>query len=227
LGIIYSQFCLDFQIPSEMARLKLRELEQYLGELEGFQEPKVKLEQYETRPHIAACMLHTIEASFGDLDGKLVADLGCGTGRLSIGAALLGAQLVVGFDVDADALNVCKENIAEMELDNIDTILCDVREITLRDKQAPFDTVIMNPPFGTSSKGIDMEFLRVALSLTRGPVYSLNKSTTRKHVLKKAQQYGVKAQVIAQLRFDLPATYKFHKKDSVDIEVDFIRFCNN
>ena len=32
-------------------------------------------------------------------------------------------------------------------------------------------------------------------------------------------------EVMAQLRFDLPKTYKFHKKQSVDIEVDLIRFC--
>ena len=35
---------------------------------------------------------------------------------------------------------------------------------------------------------------------------------------------GVDAQVVAELRYDLPATYKHHKKASVDIEVDFIRF---
>ena len=41
---------------------------------------------------ILACMLHTIEAQFGDLDGKTVADIGCGSGRLSIGSVMLGAQ---------------------------------------------------------------------------------------------------------------------------------------
>lgn len=30
--------------------------------------------------------------------------------------------------------------------------------------------------------------------------------------------------VIAQLRFDLPKTYKFHKKNSVDVAVDLYRF---
>jgi hypothetical protein len=30
-------------------------------------------------------------------------------------------------------------------------------------------------------------------------------------------------QVIAQLRFDIPATYSHHKKKSVDVEVDLIR----
>jgi len=37
-----------------------------------------------------AHMLYTIESRFGDITEKLVADLGCGTGMLSIGAALLG-----------------------------------------------------------------------------------------------------------------------------------------
>jgi predicted RNA methylase len=30
--------------------------------------------------------------------------------------------------------------------------------------------------------------------------------------------------VVAELRYDLPASYRHHKKTSVDIEVDFIRF---
>uniref|UniRef100_A0A671P849 Uncharacterized protein n=1 Tax=Sinocyclocheilus anshuiensis TaxID=1608454 RepID=A0A671P849_9TELE len=29
---------------------------------------------------------------------------------------------------------------------------------------------------------------------------------------------------LTELRYDLPASYKFHKKKSVDIQVDFIRF---
>lgn len=29
--------------------------------------------------------------------------------------------------------------------------------------------------------------------------------------------------MLAQLRFDIPATYKFHKRNSVDVEVDLIR----
>lgn len=44
------------------------------------------------------------------------------------------------------------------------------------------------------------------------------------HLLKKAQQWGVDVVVLAQLRFDIPATYKFHKRESVDVEVDLIRF---
>ncbi|MGH0163837.1 UNVERIFIED_CONTAM: hypothetical protein FKN15_045943 [Acipenser sinensis] len=83
----------------------------------------------------------------------------------------------------------------------------------------------MNPPFGTKhNKGMDMQFLRTALNMATGVVYSLHKTSTREHIQKKADDWKVKMEVIAELRYDLPASYKFHKKKSVDIEVDFIRF---
>ena len=47
------------------------------------------------------------------------------------------------------------------------------------------------------------------------------------HIGKKATEWGVSMEVMAELRFDLPATYKFHKQRSVDIEVDLIRFAHN
>ena len=43
------------------------------------------------------------------------------------------------------------------------------------------------------------------------------------HLAKKAKEWGVELWVMAQLRFDIPATYKFHKRRSVDVEVDLIR----
>ena len=58
------------------ARIKLKELESHLEGVEVFDRPKVLLEQYPTPPHIAACLLHTMQSSFGDVEDKLVADLG-------------------------------------------------------------------------------------------------------------------------------------------------------
>ena len=85
--------------------------------------------------------------------------------------------------------------------------------------------LVKNPPFGTKhNKGLDMKFLQTGLRLASGSVYSLHKTSTRDHVLKKAQDWRVVAQVVAELRYDLPATYKHHQKSSVDINVDFIRF---
>ncbi|XP_073701997.1 rRNA N(6)-adenosine-methyltransferase METTL5 [Garra rufa] len=204
--------------------MKLKELESCLQQVDGFEEPKILLEQYPTSPHIAGCMLYTIHNTFDDIQNKLVADLGCGCGVLSIGAAVLDAGLCVGFDIDEDALDIFKGNVEDFELSNIDMVQCDVCSIG-SNYTKKFDTVIMNPPFGTKhNQGIDMQFLRTAISMASTAVYSLHKTSTRDHVQKKANDWKVKMEVIAELRYDLPASYKFHKKKSVDIQVDFIRF---
>ncbi|XP_074452433.1 rRNA N(6)-adenosine-methyltransferase METTL5 isoform X1 [Larus michahellis] len=207
-----------------MKKLKLKELESCLQQVDTFESPKLLLEQYPTRPHIAACMLYTIHNTFDDIENKTIADLGCGCGMLSIGSAMLGAGLCVGFDIDADALGIFNSNIEDFELTNINMVQCDV--CSLSDGMAEtFDTVIMNPPFGTKhNKGMDMIFLKTALQMAKTAVYSLHKTSTRQHIQKKADEWEVKMEVIAELRYDLPASYKFHKKKSVDIEVDFIRF---
>ncbi|XP_064419777.1 rRNA N6-adenosine-methyltransferase METTL5 isoform X2 [Latimeria chalumnae] len=211
-----------------MKKLKLKELESYLQQVDVFENPKLLLEQYPTRPHIAACMLYTIHNTYDDINGKLVADLGCGCGVLSIGASMFDAGLCVGFDVDEDALDVFSRNVEEFGLTNIDMILWDVCRLPSERLAKTFDTIIMNPPFGTKhNKGTDMIFLKTALSMAKTAVYSLHKTTTREHIQKKAEDWKVKMEVLAELRYDLPASYKFHKKKSVDIQVDFIRFSFN
>uniref|UniRef100_A0AAX7SK00 Methyltransferase domain-containing protein n=1 Tax=Astatotilapia calliptera TaxID=8154 RepID=A0AAX7SK00_ASTCA len=232
--------------------MKLKELESCLQQVDTFEEPKILLEQYPTSAHIAACMLYTIQSTFDDIEGKLVADLGCGCGVLSIGAAMLDAGLCVGFDIDDDALDIFRRNAEEFEISNVDLIQCDMCRLEPEAYAEKFDTVIMNPPFGTKhNQGMDMKFLRAALTMAKTAVYSLHKTSTREHIQKKANDWGVKMEVIAgkknkanlfffssiikifkyslntfikELRYDLPASYKFHKKKSVDIQVDFLRF---
>ncbi|XP_054278074.1 rRNA N6-adenosine-methyltransferase METTL5-like [Macrosteles quadrilineatus] len=206
-----------------MARMKLKKLEQYLQQVEVFEDPKIHLEQYATSPHLAACMLYTIQTSFGDLEGKVVADLGCGCGMLTFGSVLLGAGSCIGFDIDHEALDIFSENREDLGVDDCDSVLCDVCKLDDRWNNF-FDTVVMNPPFGTRQKGIDLDFVKVGLRLANTAVYSLHKTSTREHILSKAKAWGVEAKVVAELKFDLPQTYKFHTKSSVDIEVDLIRF---
>ncbi|KAH9520164.1 Methyltransferase-like protein 5 [Bulinus truncatus] len=212
--------------------MKRKELESYLQDIDVFDNPKVKLEQYPTSPHIAACMLHTMAATYDDIDGKHVADLGIGCGILSIGAVMLGAGYVLGVDIDEDALKVCSNNLEEFEMTSVDLLNLDVRSLFTSNNQASlmykkFNTVIMNPPFGTKrNEGIDIDFLQAALNLSCDSVYSLHKTSTREHILKKAASWNVDATVIAELHFDLANTLKFHKKKSVDIAVDFIRLAH-
>jgi len=207
-----------------MARMKLKELESHLQQVEGFEEPKILLEQYPTRPHIASCMIHTIASSFDDVEDRKILDLGCGCGVLSIGCVMLGAGSVTGVDLDPEALVTARQNLEDFDIDNMDLVNLDVRQVDRLLRPDSFDVVIMNPPFGTKhNKGLDMLFLEKGVKLATRSVYSLHKTSTREHVLKKAEAWGAKPQVLAELRYDLPSTYKHHKKTSVDIEVDFIR----
>ncbi|GAB2219739.1 hypothetical protein Droror1_Dr00007376 [Drosera rotundifolia] len=203
--------------------MKLKQLESLLGNLDQFSSPKIELEQYPTGPHIAARMLYTAENSFGDVAGRVVADFGCGCGTLGLAAALLDAEYVVGFDIDAESLVIASSNADDLEVD-MNFVQCDVRSIGLKDKA--IDTIVMNPPFGTRRKGADMEFLSVALKVASGAVYSLHKTSTRDHVKKMAlREFGdISAEVLCELRFDVPQLYKFHKKKEVDIAVDLWRF---
>ena len=132
--------------------MKLKQLEGLLQNLDVFEKPKVNLEQYPTTPHIASHMLYTIDQTFDDIQGSSVADLGCGCGVLSVGAAILGSDYVVGFDIDADALELAKQNLEESGVERVELVQCDVANIDSMIVTADlFDTVIMNPPFGTKN----------------------------------------------------------------------------
>lgn len=61
--------------------MRLKDLQSLLEDCRPFEEPKVELEQYTTRPHIAACILHTIDNCFEGLSETTVVDLGCGAVR--------------------------------------------------------------------------------------------------------------------------------------------------
>ncbi|KAG7617715.1 putative methyltransferase small domain, S-adenosyl-L-methionine-dependent methyltransferase [Arabidopsis thaliana] len=203
--------------------MKLKQLEGLLGDLEQFSNPKVEFEQYPTGPHIASRMLFTAENSYGDITDKVVADFGCGCGTLSAAAALLDAASVIGFDIDPESLETATLNAEELEVE-IDFVQCDITKLEL--KGLIVDTVVMNPPFGTRKKGADMEFLSAAMKVASKAVYSLHKTSTREHIKRAAlRDFNVKsAEVICELRYDLPKLYKFHKRKEVDIAVDLWRF---
>ena len=206
--------------------MRLRDLESALSSVRSFEEPRFELEQYPTSAHLAACTVFTADSTYDDIEGKRVLDLGCGTAMLSIGAQIMGSSYTVGVDVDPGALAIARENVAEYEVD-VELVHSDVASLPFAhlagDGSPLFDTVVMNPPFGTRNKGIDVVFLKAALASGSGAVYSMHKSSTRKFLGKKAEQWGVDFEVVAQMRFDIPKMYKFHKSKSKDIEVDLIR----
>jgi len=200
--------------------MKLKQLESTLQAVKAFENPVVRWEQYPTSPHIASHMLYTIDTVYDEVEGKVVGDLGCGCGMLGIAASLVGSSQVIGVDIDPNALSKAQHNCEELE-EQIEFLIADMEMFNIKH---PFDIVVMNPPFGTRNKGLDMLFLEKALQMSSIAVYSLHKTSTREHIQRKAKEWGVGMDVIAQLRWDIPNMYAFHKKKSVDIEVDFIRF---
>ncbi|GAX17612.1 putative methylase [Fistulifera solaris] len=86
------------------------------------------------------------------------------------------------------------------------------------------DTVLTNPPFGTKQNaGMDLRFLRTACRLARRTVYSFHKTSTRAFLQQQVTAWGYSFHVVAEMQFDLPQVYKFHKEKSRDIAVDLIR----
>ncbi len=200
---------------------KKKHLEMKLQQhVKPFAAPKVDLEQYHTPPDIAATVVHCM-FSHGDVEGLRVCDLGCGTGMLSIACALMGASSVVGVDVDKEALQIMADNVAA--LGEQLPIAIEMVNAEVGEYRTECDVVVMNPPFGTRCKGADMLFVKTAAAIGR-IVYSMHKTSTRKHVHKAAAALGLEGEAIAQLRYNLDKTHDFHKKKSVDIEVDLWRW---
>lgn len=191
--------------------MKLHELERALGDVSGFESPVLELEQYPTSPHLAAQVLFTMHSTFDDVSGKMICDLGCGTGMLAIASAIMGAQCVVAVDIDEHALNTAVRNVHKMEVEEtVDFLRADATaddHIAFKNTGKNFDTIIMNPPFGTKRKGVDIAFLRTAVMLADHAVYSMHKSSTRQYIQKIATSYwGVKAEVRSCLSAAFPST---------------------
>ena len=144
-------------------------LEKFLKQIESNPKPNPDLEQYPTSIKTAAKILHLIAYSNLDLVGKTVLDLGCGTGRFALGAAFLGAQKVVGVDLDTSAINLAKKYSQKLKLNKITSwINGDIATIS-----GQFDTVVQNPPFGIQKNHADRKFLKKALEVGK-KIYSIH-----------------------------------------------------
>ncbi|MEM2124082.1 MAG: METTL5 family protein, partial [Methanolinea sp.] len=143
--------------------MKLRHLARELSRLEGFARPSPRLEQYVTPPDLAARLLYHAWVR-GDIGGRRVCDLGCGTGILAVGAALLGASRVTGIDVDADAIAVARRNAEKMGVSPT-FIRADISDAGIVARVGEADTVVMNPPFGAQNPHADRAFVDVAVKI--------------------------------------------------------------
>ena len=210
-------------------------LELFLSKIAPQPTPQAHLEQYTISESIASTMLYIAAYANNDIIGKNVLDLGCGTGRLALGASYLGAHEVVGIDIDKRAIKTAVENSRKVGLaGSVQWVIGDINAIVGR-----FDAVLQNPPFGVQTREADRAFLVKALELGNS-VYSLhNHPETDRQLIKQLKassgflqvppspflkrfvikhNSGVKA-VYAML-MTIPRIFDFHKKLKHDFVVD-------
>jgi len=212
------------------------DLEISLSQVKPHPSPKPSLEQYTIPADVAATMLYIAAYTYDDIVGRTVLDLGCGTGRLALGAALLDAKKVVGVDIDKTAVKVAFENSLRMGLkEKVQWIAADIDAIN-----GNFDTVLQNPPFGVQKRKADRRFLERALE-TGKVVYSLHKSAQKdKAFIKKLkagrtniapvppssflkkfiEKRGGKIRAVYALMMTIPHMFSFHVKRRHEFMVD-------
>jgi len=207
-------------------RLRKRKLEMILSQLSRNPDPDPSLEQYELSPQSASEVLITAWQN-GDVEGKRVCDLGCGTGILLIGAALSGAEAVWGMDIDPVALGVARENINIAESKSGLEIGCRTKLIRIdvgdidAETAGVFDTVIQNPPFGVQQRSSDRIFIRKALELAPA-VYSIHKrhDDVERFLSKFIRDAGGRIEGRIGIEVPIPRQFDFHSRPSYAVKAD-------
>jgi len=195
-----------------------------LSKLKENKNPKSELEQY-TIPGEMAAQIINIAYLSGDIKDKRVLDLGCGSGRLTIGVALMRAKEVIGIDIDNDVLKIANENVRMAEGLSNQKIQDKIRFINsnVSDWKEKVDTIIQNPPFGIQKLHADRLFLKKAIECSN-KVYSLHRSYKKsRYFLKKfVQENKGKVERIIKFKFRIPYMFKFHEKPYVEYDVDLM-----
>lgn len=222
--------------PTQKRLIRKLDLERFLSRIEPHPSPQASLEQYTVSEAIAATVLYLAAYTNDDIIGKTVLDLGCGTGRLALAASYLGAQRVVGVDIDKIAIKTASENSEKAGLKtNVQWVVGDISVIT-----GSFDTVLQNPPFGVQRRAADRKFLEKALEVGN-VVYSLHNHPHRdKQLIKRLKanpgsllqvapspfiekfvesHHGVVKAVYAML-MTIPRMFDFHMKTKHDFVID-------
>ncbi|MDT3435053.1 METTL5 family protein [Haloarcula sp. 1CSR25-25] len=198
-------------------------LAQQLAVVAGFDNPRASLEQYRTPPDLAAHLVHTADLQ-GDIQGRTVVDLGCGTGMLALGAALRSPARVVGLDIDPAPLSTARGNERRVgSTTSVSWVRADATRAPLCPPVAE-TTVVMNPPFGAQSDNehADRRFLETAAAIA-GVSYSIHNEGSRSFVESFAADNGGEVTHAFETEFDLPRQFEFHESDRQAITAEVYR----
>jgi putative methylase len=196
------------------------DLEKALLKVESHPKPKAYLEQYTIPPSVAAEILYMAAYIYDDVIDKSVLDLGCGTGRLAIGAAVLGAKETIGVDIDKIAIKAALRNAGKMKVKKrTNWIAADIEIL-----HGFLDTVLQNPPFGVQRRRADRKFIEKALELGR-TIYSLHKSgsSNREFIKRFIDKHGGRVVGMFPMKMEIPRLFGFHTKRKHSVKVDLYR----
>jgi putative methylase len=206
--------------PAQKRLVRKRDLERALSEIEAHPFPKAHLEQYTTPSDVAAEALYLAAYTYDDIIDRTIMELGCGTGRLALGAAMLGAKEVFGVDIERAAVNVAQKNAKIMGVEEkTNWIIADIGVVN-----GTFDTILQNPPFGVQQRKADRRFIIRSLQLS-STIYSFHKAGDHNRLFIKRfiEEHGGKVTNIFPLTMEIPRIFKFHTKKKRSIKVDLYR----
>lgn len=204
--------------------MKKKRLEILLERVPAHPNPKVGLEQYTIPTETATEILFIADKMFNDIKCKIVADLGCGTGRLSIGAALLGACKVIAVDIDREATTLMRESLEKFKLkDKVYLVVADIQAV-----RGDFDTIIQNPPFGVVTPKADRPFIINALKTSK-VVYSLHRSDSKsRYFIKRlVEENNGEVTHIFKMKMRMPRIFPYHRKRIHEFDVDLYRMVSH
>ncbi len=187
-----------------------------LSKLKGFEIGKVreKLEQYQTDPEIAAGIVWTAAIN-KEISGKVIVDLGCGTGILGIAALVIGAKKVIFVDIDEKAVEIAKENIAfvekELGIELSENVVFIVDKVENFKTDEKVDLVLQNPPFGVKVRHADRVFLEKAMEFSP-VIYSFHKIESKDFIDAISKDKGYKMTHFWSFDFPLKMTLEHHRR---------------
>ena len=201
--------------------MKKKELEILLQKIPSFEKPNPNLEQYITSADIASDIIYNAY-QFGDIENKIIIDLGCGTGIFSIGTYLTGAKKVIGIDIDENAIRIAKE-FSKNNKYEITYYNQDVTEVVNK-----CDTIFMNPPFGAQKSNIkaDRKFIEKGFEIS-SVIYSIHLAKTLPFISKLVSVLGGEINYSKDYNYSIKHSFNFHKKKIVNYDVVNIRIITN
>lgn len=186
-----------------------RQLAIELESVPGFDGPDERLEQYVIDAEAAADLIWALKNETPDISSRIVLDLGCGTGILTVGVALIGAAIAVGVDSDLAALQQARQSARRMGVDSqTDWVQAHVPEVAVKS-----DLVVQNPPFGVKQRGSDLAFLETAIRSGK-VAYSVHLASQsgRVYLQRFIEQHGGTLSGIIPITVRIRPTLPQHRK---------------